>query len=448
MAQSSGSAGPPSGDTRREEPGAAPTSLKDALLAAYESNPELTAARAEQRAAIENVPIAAAAGLPSIASSGSLNQPLYNSGRASGILRRSIGLNLSVPVYSGGAVRNAVGAATMRTEAGSADLRRVEAAVLAKTATAYLDVLRDEAVVNLNRKNVGALETNLRAARDRFEVGDLTRTDTAQSEARLALARGRLATAEAQHISSKESYVRAVGSPPGTLSWPPELPGLPANAGVAQQIALARNPELLAARANQNAARLDIGVAEALRLPKLNMGTKSNYGNAPAAARRSPTQGQGAGPNLVLDSQALLPIYQGGRPAAQVRQAEARHVAAFENVTAVERRVIAQVRTAFANHRTALAVIDASRVAVDANRLSLEGVRAEHSIGNRSVLDVLNAEQELLNAEVQLVIARREAYVADLTLLTAMGRGGADDFGLVEPTARLAAATYENASVR
>ena len=447
MAQSPGRADPPlpRAAASANESGA-PTLLREALLAVYESNPELAAARAAQHAVIENVPIAEAAGLPGILSSGSLNQALYNTGRASGPLRRNAGLTLSVPIYSGGAVRNAVGAAAKRTEAGNADLRRIEAAVLARAATAYVDVLRDEAVVDLNRNNARALETNLRGTRDRFEVGDLTRTDVAQSEARLALARGRLATAEARLAGSRQGYAQVVGMPPGTLVWPPELPGLPGDVGSAQQVALVRNPELQAARSDEDAARFDIGVAKAGRLPRFSLGANSSYGNAPAAAARStPGLGRGGGPAFVPNSQASFPIYQGGRPAAQVRQAAAWQVAAVENATTVERRVITQVRTAFANRHTALAVINASRTAVDANRLSLEGVRAEHGVGNRSVLDVLNAEQELLNAEVQLVVARREAYVADLALLAAMGRAGASDLGLVEPAPRIAATADDNA---
>jgi outer membrane protein len=128
--------------------------------------------------------------------------------------------------------------------------------------------------------------------------------------------------------------------------------------------------------------------------------------------------------------QLTLPLFQGGRPAAQIRQAQARRASALENVILTERGVVAQARSAFANYQSALRVIESSKVAVDANRLSLEGVRAENSVGTRTILDILNAEQEFLNSQVLYVTAERDAYVAGFTLLAVMGKAEAQDLGL------------------
>jgi outer membrane protein len=296
--------------------------------------------------------------------------------------------------------------------------------------TRYVDVIRDEAIVRLNRQNVHVLEVNLQATRDRFEVGDLTRTDVAQSEARLAIAQSQLRGVEARLIGSRENYIATVGSVPGVLAPPPALPNLPEDAVVAEQIALANNSFLDAAQLARSAARYDTSVAKAGRLPTVSVGTSGSYYNYLGSAPVGVSGINDHGFATTIGAQLSLPLFQGGRPAAQVRQAQAREASAIETVTLTERGVIAQARSAFASYQGALQVIESSRVAVNANRLSLEGVRAENSVGTRTILDILNAEQELLNAQVQYVTAERDAYVAGFTLLAAMGRAEAKDLGL------------------
>lgn len=412
------------------EDGGPVASLAEALAMAYTSNPELQAARAQQQAEAQNVPLAQSQGLPSLVSDGAIRQPLYGASAGAGGLRRGAGLNLAVPVYSGGAVRKSVDAARMRVEGGISDLRRIEVDVLARVATAYVDVLRDQAIVYLNQKNVTTLEVNLRATRDRFEIGDVTRTDVAQSEARLALARGQLASTEAKLVTSAASFTRVVGRVPGALVWPAPPPGLPLGVESAQEVALLQNPELAAVQAKREASSLDVGVAAAGRSLRVELGATSNVGDAASAPRAGQIGQSVPGPRTSLSAQVSLPIYQGGRSAAQARQARARQSAAIESATLVERRVISQVRSAYAAHQAALRTVESTRLAVTANRLSLEGVRAERGVGNRNVLDVLNAEQELLNTEVQLVTAERNAYTASFALLVAMGRAGARDLGI------------------
>ncbi|WP_176472946.1 TolC family outer membrane protein [Sphingomonas lenta] len=414
-------------------PGATQT-LAGALLLAYRGNPTLTGQRAAQRALDENVPIARSQGLPGVNAQAQATENLIIPGNQLLAAQRQFlaQTQLSVPLYQGGAVRNGVRAAETRVEAGQARLRDTEAQLFSNAVAAYMDVIRDEAVVALNRQNVRVLEINLQASRDRFEVGDLTRTDVAQSEARLAQARAQLQQAEAQLISSRENYIGIIGEPPGRLQDPPPLPNLPATPDQAVAVALDENPGLLAARRDRDASRFDVSVARANRLPSVNATLGGSYssflGSIPSVAGgfNIPNSARAADAGIGV----TLPIFQGGRPAAQVRQAQARESQAIENVTATERNVVAQARSAFAVYQGSLQVIESAEVAVAANRLALEGVRAENSVGTRTVLDILDAEQELLNSQVTLVTARRDAYVAGFSLLAATGNAEARDLGL------------------
>lgn len=408
--------------------------LQGALAKAYENNPTLTAARAGQRANDENVPIQKSLGLPDIGSSANYDENLIIPGNSFNSPARSFstGAQLSVPIYQGGAVRNAVRAAKYRVEAGQADLRATEASVFSQVVGAYMDVIRDQAIVQLNQNNVAVLRTNLQATGDRFEIGDLTRTDVAQSEARLALAEGELRRAEANLIASREGYIRLVGEAPVDLQAPPVLPNLPATAEEAVAIALNYNPDIDAANQLIEASRADIGVAKSSRAPKLSATVGGRYNNflgsldsgVPGVGVTQETSSAAAGVSVTL------PIFTGGRRSAQVRQAQSRSSQAIENYVATERGVIAQTRGAYAAWQANERVIAATQQAVNANALSLEGVRAENSVGTRSILDILNAEQEYLNTQVQLVSAQRNSYVAAFSVLAAMGKAEARDLGI------------------
>ena len=246
--------------------------LREALAKAYASNPTITGQRAAQRAVDEGVPIARAGGLPGLAATGSVTDNLLQANNNFLNPERSGNgqLNLTVPLFQGGAVKNAVRAAETRVDAGRAQLRGTEATTFTNVVAAYMNVIRDEAITSLNQQNVRVLEVNLRASRDRFQVGDLTRTDVAQSEARLALARAQLQQAEAQLISSRENYIAVVGSPPVALEEPPMLPNLPNSPTTAVSVALDNNPNLIAARRQADATRYDVGVARANRLPRVS----------------------------------------------------------------------------------------------------------------------------------------------------------------------------------
>ena len=407
--------------------------LREALVKAYNTNPTLAAQRASQRGVDENVPIIRSQGLPGVQLQSTYTENVVKAANSFVSPDRQAGasVTLAVPIYSGGAVRNGIRAAQTRVESGQLSLRGTEASLFTTVVGAYMDVIRDEAIVGLNTQNVRVLEVNLQASRDRFQVGDLTRTDVAQSEARLAVARSQLQSSQAQLITSRESYIRFVGTEPGRLDTPPDLPNLPAEPDVAVDVALKNTPTWLAAAKARDAAGYDIGVARANRLPTVAVNVGGNYYNylgslgsgTGVAVRQS---GKAATVGLGL----TMPLYQGGRPAAQIRQAQDARVRAIEQVTETERGVIAQARSAYAVWKSSLETIASSEVAVNANKLSLEGVRAENSVGNRTILDILNAEQELLNSQVTLVTAQRDAYVAGFALLAAMGEAEARNLGL------------------
>lgn len=404
--------------------------LREALVMAYNTNPTLQAARAQQRAVDEGVPIARSAGLPSV--SGTATYSEFVDGSTSNPLapQRNLdaSVNLGMPLYAGGGIRNSLNAARTRVAAGQADLRGVETGVFSQTVSAYMDVILAEAVVKLNRANVQRLEVNLQATRDRFEIGDLTRTDVAQSASRLALAQGQTRSAQANLIAARERYIQIVGKAPQDLTAPPALQGLPASADDAVAIALDSNPDLIAARERSKAAGFDTAATNAKRLPQVSVFASSGY-NDFLGSNRIPGAAQST-TDTTVGVRATVPLFQGGLPSAQKRQAQARENAVLEQEIGIERTVIASVRSAYAQWQAAQSLTVSSQTAVDAAMLSLEGVRAENTVGNRTILDILNAENELLNAQVQLVTAKRNAYVAGFNLLAAMGKAEARDLGL------------------
>lgn len=408
--------------------------LRDALVSAYETNPSLTAAREGQKATNEGVPLAKANGRPDVTVQPTYFENIMQDGGASVTQARGVNINgtVSAPLYAGGGIRNAIRAAENRVEAGFANLRGTESAIFSAVVGAYMDVIRDESIVELNRAQVGVLSVNLEATRDRFEIGDLTRTDVAQSEARLALATSSLESARANLIRSKEIYIQLVGREPGRLEAPPPLPNLPETPDTAVNVALENNPDLISAREGREAAGFDRRAANASRMPTVSVFTSPSYSNALNSVSSNIPGFQADNSSFTAQAgvRATIPLYQGGQPAAQIRQAQARLGQAQELEIAAEREVIAQTRASYASWKAAQDVILASERAVSANELSLEGTRAENSVGNRTILDILNAEQELLNSKVQLVTARRNAYVAGFTLLAAMGRAEARDLGL------------------
>lgn len=405
--------------------------LREALVSAYQTNPTLTAQRQTQEATDATVAIARAAGRPQVSAQVGLNRSvtqtgiLVTGGKGPNL---SVSANVSYPLFNGGSVKNSVRAAQTRVEAGRATLRAVEGDVFTQATSAYMDVIRDRAIVELNQNNVKVLTTNLEATRDRFQIGDLTRTDVAQSEARLQLGRSQLAAAQGTLTASEATYRQVIGHAPGVLAPPPPLPPLPTTPDEAVRIALANNPDLVAISRQAIAAGYDVRVAQASRLPTLSAQAGADYVNN--VAGNSPTGFPNTGTQTTIGLGVNVPLFQGGLPAARIRQAQAQQGQVLEQVVGTERAVVQAARAAFAQYDAAEKAIQSNVVAVQANELALEGARAEQSVGTRTVLDVLNAEQELLNSQVALATAKRDAYVAGFQLLNAMGQAEAEDLGL------------------
>jgi outer membrane protein len=410
-------------------------SLREALVQTYETNPTIMAQRQSLRGTDENAALARAAGRPSVSATADFDQDVVTRNFQAGNGRQlAVGASISAPIYSGGRVRNGIRAADMRVDAGRADLRATEGDIFTEAVAAYMDVIRDRAIVELNRNQVRVLDTNLQATRDRFEVGDLTRTDVAQSEARLALARSSLALAEGRLEASEENYRRVIGQLPLDLQPPPPLPTLPADPDLATEVGLANNADLAAIASRARAAGYDVSVARGGRLPTISIGSGTRYVNSLGTADEVAGLPNGTLPNSTTATSVGLsltvPLYQGGAGAARVRQAQAFRSQLQEQAIGVERLIVSNTRAAYAQYVAANEAIESNTIAVAANELALEGTRAEQTVGTRNILDVLNAEQELLNSQVLLVTARRDAYVAGFQLLNAMGMAEAEDLNL------------------
>lgn len=411
---------------------AAADTLRDAMAAAYANNPTLAAARAGQQATSETLVQQRSRIRPTIGGQVTLDQETTGPGNFDDFSRLvTVGARLTQPVYRGGQIRAGIKSAGNRVSAGREQLRATENQTIFDTVVAYLDVLRLQSEVDLTANQVKVLERQLQASKDRFEVGDLTRTDVAQSEARLSLARSQNIAAGGNLANARATYERVVGRAPTDLETPPPLPVLPGTQQQAIDLALADSPFLIAAKRQQDAARYDVKAARGARLPSLDATFQTGYTNFRGLV--------GAGGGLRtggidytqnIGATMTIPLYQGGVQGSRIREAEARFTQAEQNAFGTERTTVENARTAWENLQSARATIESARSAVEANALALEGTRAENEVGSRTILDVLNAEQEVLNSRVTLVRAERDAYVAAYALLATIGRAEADDLGL------------------
>lgn len=403
--------------------------LTDALAAAYQTNPVLQAQRAQLRATDEQVPQALSGWRPSAQAQGSYGYTETETELNSGIKSRddlrplSGSVTLSQNLFAGGRTVNATDQAEASVLAGRETLASVEQNTLLNAVRAYMNVIRDQQAVELNQNNLEVLKRQLEATTDRFRVGELTRTDTAQAEARLSLARTNLTAAEAQLTASRSFYERIVGSMPGTLERPPSVAGLPESEEAARAIAAENNPTLQAARYAEEASREAISVAKGALLPSFDVQAQYQYGRDPSSTIRDVEESSILG---VL----TIPLYQSGVEYSQVREAKEINNRSRLEVMAAMREVDEAVRNAWEVLRSSRAAIVSTREQVNASEIALEGVRQESEVGARTTLDVLNAEQEYLNARVTLVTAERDLAVAEYGLLAAMGQLTARDLDL------------------
>lgn len=401
--------------------------LYEALAAAYQTSPVLEAQRASLRATDETVAQALSGWRPRVTATGSYGrqairseQPLSAFGlpgsRSNDRVVSPIGteIKISQPIYRGGQTLNATRQAEAGVRAGRELLLSTEQTVLLGAITAYMDVLRDKSVVELNKNQVEVLTRQLQATQDRFRVGEITRTSVAQSEARLSSAISNLTAAEAALIASKSAYERVVGHQPADLDPPPPLPALPESEEAAQQLTLEHNPQLRAAmeaeRASAHAVRVEIGKL----LPSVSM-------EAAASLAQDQSVEGFAQDQASIVALLSVPLYESGAVYATVRQAREIHSQRRLDAAQARRQATEGVRNAWEGLRSTRARIVSDKEAVRANQIALEGVRQEADVGARTTLDVLDAEQELLNAQVALVRSERNEVVAGYSLQSVTG---------------------------
>ena len=407
---------------------AAADTLEWALVQAYQNNPSLNAQRAALRATDENVPQALSGYRPkvSITAGGGYNyenatQEFPIGGTVTQIqfaerfVSRTAGATATQNLFNGFQTTNRTRQAESQVEAARETLRVTEQQVLLDAATAYMNLLRDQAILDLNRRNVEVLTEQLKQTRDRFNVGEVTRTDVAQAESRLAAGRSALLGAQSNFVTSQANYRRVIGVDPGRLA-----PGTPVDrlspvtlTGAVSQ-GQAQSPSVLAAAYGVDVAALAVKISEGALYPSLTLTASASYGQFPAFEAIKETTASVVGALTV-------PIYQGGAEYSAIRQSKETLGQQRLNLDINRDQARATVVQSWGQLDAAKAQIEATTAQVNAAEIALNGVREEARVGQRTTLDVLNAQQELVNARVALVTAQHDRVVASYTLLAAVG---------------------------
>jgi outer membrane protein len=329
---------------------------------------------------------------------------------------KTYGVNLTQNVFTGFQVTNAVREAEAAVRAGRETLRDIERIVLLEAVTAYMDVVRDQAIVRLQENNVSVLSRELKATQDRFAVGEVTRTDVAQAQARRAGAVSQLDLARANLKTSRGAYERTVGSPPNNLAEPsvPEKM-LPKTLEEAIAISARENALVVAALYREQGSRHTVDRIRGELLPQVTVQASFQNTDDPSRTLEETESAEVSG-------RVVVPFYEGGEVRARVRQAKHTHVSRLQEIEQVRTEVQQFVVAAWSQLQAARGQLESDQVQVQSNRIALAGVREEEKVGQRTLLDVLNAEQELVNSEVQLVTTRRNLVVAAYAVLGAIGR--------------------------
>jgi TolC family type I secretion outer membrane protein len=416
--------------------------LTHALADAYNTNPQLLAQRALLRATNEQVPQALANWRPTVSFTGqvgfqaaSLANTNPNAPDPTTIHRQtrpdSLSLQLSQPIYSGGRTVAQTSQALNTVESTRAQTLAVETSVFQAVAQAYLDVVRDQALVEVNRSNEQVLRKQLEATQDRFRVGEVTRTDVAQAESSLAQATATLISSQGQLEISRAEYIRAVGQPPGRLMLPRDRPALPATREEALSLASNNNFNVISARFAELAARDNIDFVRGQLLPQISV-----IGNLNRSYDQSITfKGQLQNTALVT-AQMTMPLYEGGAIYSQTRQAEQTVGQRRSQVDDARRAAVQLANQNWATLQAARASISSFAAAVRAAQIALEGTQQEALVGTRTVLDVLIANQQLFTTQSQLVTAEHDAALAEFNLAAAVGR-------LIAPELKLPVRLYD-----
>ena len=401
---------------------------RQAMSSAYKYNPQLDSQRAQLRASDEDVARANSGYRPRI--TGTADVAYQNSNTRPDSLAegtthsKGYDVELRQPIFKGGTVLNGVREAEGNVRANRELLRSVEQEVLLAAATFYMDVVRDQAVVRLRENNVNVLSKELKATQDRFAVGEVTRTDVAQAQARRAASVSQLDLARANLKSSRANFERVIGHPPSNLT-PPTSPekNLPKTLEEAQAVAGREAPGIIRALYTEQSARATVDKIWGELLPSVEV--RATYSNDYNTSR---TTDQSESTRVL--AQLTVPIYEGGEVRARVRQAKHLHVSRLQDIERFRSEANAQVVSAWSKLQASRAQLVSDNVAVQSGRTALQGVREEERVGQRTLLDVLNAEQELVVAEVQLATTQRDVIVNSYALIAAVGRLNAQEMGL------------------
>jgi outer membrane protein len=398
--------------------------LQEALVKAYQMNPQLNAERARQRGTDENVPQALAGYRPQIVASLSAGlqavRNLLPDNTVQGATLRpwTIGVTVNQILYNGNKTANSVRVAEFQVKSGREALRNVGQGVLLDAVTAYMNVLANQALVEAQRANVAVLREIKDTTKRRLDAGDVTPTDTAQAEARLSRGLADLNAAEVALAISKATYAEVIGQPPSQLVAASTVDGFSPNAlASAREASSHEHPAILGAAFDVDVAQTTIKVAESSLLP-----TVSVQASASRAVQTDQTLSTTNTDQASVIGQLNVPIYDGGTAASQTRQAK--------ELTSQSRMVLEQVRnqtrtavvSAWASNEGTKVALTAAESEVRAAGIALQGVRREAAGGQRTTIDVLNAQQDLTNARTRLIQSQRDRVIASYTLLSAVGR--------------------------
>src|SRR6478752_6886691 len=415
--------------------------LDGALVLAYQNNPTLNSQRASVRATDEGVPQALSGYRPRVTFNGTVGSQYTDSTTRSQTLGfgntytqlsgnmtpSSLGVTATQTLYNGFQTANRTRQAESQVQAARETLRVTEQVVLLSAVTAYMNLLRDTAILDLQRRNVEVLQEQLRQTRDRFNVGEVTRTDVAQSESRLASGRSQVLSAEATYTASVATYRQVIGVQPGKLApgapvdrfSPNTLPG-------SVDVGTATHPQVTTAQYNVDVALQAVKVAEGALYPTLSLQGSAQQNNEQSLLGLKSF-------NALVLGQLTIPIYQGGSEYALIRQAKETLGQQRLNLDTSRDSVRQNIVQSWGQLEAAKANIEATQAQVQASEIALNGVREEARVGQRTTLDVLNAQQELVNARVALVSAQRDRVVASYTLLSTVGRLSPQVLGLHVP---------------
>ena len=397
-------------------PNAAAQSLNEALVSAYLTNPALKAQRSALKATDELLPQAIAGWRPTLTIDAETGFSHVDSSFGDGDLNtNTIALTLNQNLYQGGETTANVSRAELLVRAERARLGAVEQDVMVDAVTAYVSLFTNEAILELAKQNEARLEKQLVATKDRFAVGEVTKTDIAQAEARLAGAVADRTQAEGAISVAEATFRNVTKLEPEALIQPAPLKSMPASEDNAQKLAESFNPNIILADANLAASQEDVSIAVASLLPSLDLEGRLSHADEPSITLDSQSEASAA-------LRLRIPLYQGGGEYAAVRQNKEIVDQRRADLDAATRTTREGVTSAWQALMTALSTKESIKRQVHAARIALEGTRRESEVGQRTVLDVLDQENDLFQAEIDLVSARGDEVVASYQLQAAIGQ--------------------------